>query len=977
MKDITAGGILGKVVAHMHVIEFQKRGLPHAHLLVILAERDRPVNSAAVDQVVCAELPPDPNAANDEQSADQRRRLEKVVVNNMIHGPCGKLNPKSPCMENGKCTKQYPKQFNKNTVVDKDSYYATYRRRSPEDGGRTIVFGKSGRIVDNSWVVPYNPFLSLRYNCHINVEVCTSPKAAKYLYKYVTKGNDRAMVASEVAGQRDEITEYEDLRSVGSSEAAWHLLAFPISKRHPAVAALRIHTEEQQQIVFDEGTEEAAMEIQRETELTAFFKLNEKLLNSANVQVNELPTYVDMPKKFTFNKVRKEWLPRKSNTEDVTIGRIHSVNPLAGETFYLRILLHMDHCKGKTSFKDMLTLPDGRVCKTYQEVCSKLGLLADDKEWQMVLEEATNVGMCSQIRELFVIILMFCQPENPRELFDKFADEWVDDFGRKAMSRGVEIEMEQLRTMLLLDLEMRLQSFEKSLQDFGLPVPTAEEIGKVDHIACTEPVVIREEKDFNVEDIKSKVIEIKPQLTLDQRTIFDTVLHAVESEQQLLLFIDARGGCGKTFLLNGILDAIRSLDPRGCVALAMATTGIAASLLHLGRTFHSRLKAPLIPTEESTLQISYQSSLATLVRMAKILLIDESTMLDRFQLEAMDRTLRDLMDEKTLPFGGKSILLAGDFRQCLPVVPGATRAETVTHCLNQSKLWVHFQVRRLSVNMRVRASGDPELELFDQWTLSIGDGIKEDGIIPIPRRNLNIITLGNERESMSGFCDLIFPELKDNIGIEEWLEGRSILAPTNKEVDRINFMMENKLPGNSIYLLSADTLDNPNDAFRFNTEYLNSLDPSGIPPHLLHLKPGMPLILMRNLNPRLGLCNGTRMIFEAMLGDRLLQCRVFGSKRKALIPRITLIPKPGEYPFQWRRRQFPVRSAFATTINKAQGQSLKFVGIWLQSQVFSHGQLYVACSRVSKPSDLKFAILDDNTIGLAAQNVVYHEILLQ
>ena len=82
------------------------------------------------------------------------------------------------------------------------------------------------------------------------------------------------------------------------------------------------------------------------------------------------------------------------------------------------------------------------------------------------------------------------------------------------------------------------------------------------------------------------------------------------------MFISARGGCGKTFLLNAILDTVRSLEPGGCVALAMATTGIAAQLLHLGRTFHSRLKAPLHPTEESTLNITAQSSLAKLVRWA-------------------------------------------------------------------------------------------------------------------------------------------------------------------------------------------------------------------------------------------------------------------------------------------------------------------------------------------------------------------------
>jgi hypothetical protein len=193
----------------MHVIEFQKRGLPHAHILIILDTKDRAMTADLVDSIVVAELPPNPEDTEDKDEADQRRRLENIVLTNMIHGPCGADKPSSPCMENGKCTKKYPKDFLKDTIVDKDNNYATYRRRSPEDGGRQIVNQKTGRIIDNRWVVPYCPFLSLRYNCHINVEMCTSPKAAKYLYKYITKGSDRAMVTTEVQGQtnksRDEM----------------------------------------------------------------------------------------------------------------------------------------------------------------------------------------------------------------------------------------------------------------------------------------------------------------------------------------------------------------------------------------------------------------------------------------------------------------------------------------------------------------------------------------------------------------------------------------------------------------------------------------------------------------------------------------------------------------------------------------------------------------------------------------------------
>ena len=117
----------------------------------------------------------------------------------------------------------------------------------------------------------------------------------------------------------------------------------------------------------------------------------------------------------------------------------------------------------------------------------------------------------------------------------------------------------------------------------------------------------------------------------------------MKNYKSLCLFLSARGGCGKTYLLNCILAAVRTLEPGGCVALAMATTGIAATLLHLGRTFHSRLKAPLDPDETSMLKISSQSNLAELIRISKLFLIDEATVLNKYLLEAMDRTFRDIM----------------------------------------------------------------------------------------------------------------------------------------------------------------------------------------------------------------------------------------------------------------------------------------------------------------------------------------------
>ena len=175
---------------------------------------------------------------------------------------------------------------------------------------------------------------------------------------------------------------------------------------------------------------------------------------------------------------------------------------------------------------------------------------------------------------------------------------------------------------------------------------------------------------------------------------------------------------------------------------------------------------------------------------------------------------------------------------------------------------------------------------------------------------------------------------------------------------------------------SADTIAEEDIAQTYPTEFLNSLTLSGLPPHEMELKIGSPVMLLRNLRagPGNGLRNGTRMIV-VHLGQRIIEAEIASGVHKGkcvLIPRITLIPSDTQFPFTLKRRQFPIRPCFAMTMNKAQGQTLDFVGIYLPEDVFSHGQLYVALSRVRNPSSL--AILTNNMDGYT-KNIVYQEVL--
>jgi hypothetical protein len=166
----------------------------------------------------------------------------------------------------------------------------------------------------------------------------------------------------------------------------------------------------------------------------------------------------------------------------------------------------------------------------------------------------------------------------------------------------------------------------------------------------------------------------------------------------------------------------------------------------------------------------------------------------------------------------------------------------------------------------------------------------------------------------------------------------------------------------------------------YPTEFLNTVTINGLPDHLLHLKVGVPIMLLRNLDPARGLCNGTRLIVT-QLTNRVIEGEIITGKAKgskAYIPRIVTTSAQSRWPFKLRRRQFPVRLSYAMTINKSQGQTLGRVGVYLPSPVFSHGLIYVAFSRVTSPQGLRVLIKNNPTsYENCTHNVVYSEIFSQ
>ncbi|GJU54433.1 ATP-dependent DNA helicase PIF1-like protein [Tanacetum coccineum] len=284
----------------------------------------------------------------------------------------------------------------------------------------------------------------------------------------------------------------------------------------------------------------------------------------------------------------------------------------------------------------------------------------------------------------------------------------------------------------------------------------------------------------------------------------------------------------------------------------------------------------------------------------------------------------------------------------------------------------------MSLTLNMRALTDP---WFLDFVLRVGNGDKEtvDGnYIRIP--DDMVIPYTNEDKSKDALIDVVFPSLRINGGSSDDIISRVILSTKNENVDDINEKLIDRFPGaQKIYYSFDKAEDDTNNCYLL--EFLNALTVSGFPPHVPWLKVGCPIILLRNIDPSIGICNGTRLICKS-LDTNMIDAEIAVDQhavKRVFVPRILLCPSESDmFLFKMKINKFHVRLSFAMTINKMQGQTIPNVGVYLRDLVFSHGQLYVALSRGILRGNTKLLVKPAKKFNKDAaytSNIVYREVL--
>ena len=449
------------------------------------------------------------------------------------------------------------------------------------------------------------------------------------------------------------------------------------------------------------------------------------------------------------------------------------------ELFYLRRLLCL--VRGATSFNDLRSFM-GETYTSFKETCAARGMLLDDAEYVAAMQDMCSTE-CSvdALRVQFACMLVNCRPTNGCNIFEMFLPELC----------GVDAPTEDDVDCTLWALEAFSNALGHSLAELGFRLPTLRMIVNYPH---QDVDVHRHNRDVAF-----------AQFSDEQRAAAEQVIAVVAAGAGGVFYVQAAGGCGKSFWANGVCAALRVIGQKPVVVAASA---LAATVLDGGRTAHSVFSIP-VPVDDNSWCHPPAEAQAAIID-SSVVFWDECSMVHADAANCVDRSLQDWMGLQQ-PFGGKVVVFMGDFRQLLPVVRGGS-GDTAT--IMSAAWWPAVQIMRFTRNFR---SDVPE---YCDMLEHVGSGSWP--AVSVPPECVS--------DDLDVFCDRVFGDLT--------VPRRHVVCLTLDDAATINSRIIAKLPGATVIAAAADVKINCRDPDLYSDEFLQSLQICGAPSALLELKVG-------------------------------------------------------------------------------------------------------------------------------------------
>ena len=965
-----------KIEYEVRVIEYQRRGLPHAHIVLRFENTiEMPVYENKeelakwIDSHITAKYP---KTANDQDPLELDEEYEydleysDIVKTHMLHKCISETN--GGCLnEANVCAKGY----NKNVV----SVETTFDHKGFPQYKRPTIKSLN--------VVPHNRLLLKDWNGHANVEFAGSTYTVIYLYKYLFKGNKKVKMRLNNVRKDDEISLYLRGRYLCSMDCYWRILGhetYPASS--PAVKIIKVISDQSASSLINEN---------KVTDLIIYFNRPECLHNLKYAELFNVYIWsYEKPKRNIYERneiytLRIEGIEKviylyKKLSNKKSITRLEIVSITAGELFYLRLILYNF---SRTSFSDCKRF--ARISySTYQEAAVASGIVKDKNEILTCFEEAARFqfNTPAELRSLFVMATIQGFPTLKILQEQRFKELLYTDYYHNYEEENPAAAWNDL----LKDLCARFESEGKNMLDYGLPVPkdmkTELEVERLKY----DPVIQRQ--------IYLSLCRQTPN-TAEQQQIFDEITYSIRHGHTKLYYIQGQAGSGKSTLARKLMAWSRS---NGKICAGCASTGLAATIYDGFETAHSLFKFPVVEDDEREVdvpiecQLQHHKNRYEFLKATNFILWDEFPSCDREVFEAAYKALDG--------FKNKVVVTMGDMRQIAPVVVTGEREDIINHSIPSSPLWKWFTKKFLTINMRLYqttdensniATGSDQAQLqkkYGEMILAIGNGTHipntfKEGYVNDRIKGSTTVELEQCRAilNIDDAIAFVFPQPFN----PDIFSRRAILCGTNDAVDEWNSRIQELNPNILLEpLASHDQLtesDDPHNILKqmLTDDVLNNFNNNGVPPHLLQLKVNDICIVLRNLNKKEGLTNNTRVRI-LNITPKCIRIQTLTSNKKSFsIPRIRFkFRLPFGRSFQLLRTQFPLRLAYCMTINKSQGQEFERCLLDIRSPPFSHGHLYVALSRIRDYRHIAIFTNENNVYDeiVTTENIVYPELLL-